>query len=136
MPVDPKQLEALLWAQCSNEEAAAFFAMTEEELQSEVENSAELTRIMNLARLAGKAAMKKSQFDSGVLGGKNGPDAKMLMHLGEQHLGQVKRTETYISIEQIDATIAALEQQLQIPNGEALEAEFEEVEEKESGDSA
>jgi len=132
MSIDAKQLEALLWAQCSNEEAAAFFAMTESELLSEVENSVELQRIMSIARLAGKAAMKKAQFDSGTVGGKNGPDAKMLMHLGEQHLGQVKRTETYISIEQIDATIAALEQQLQIPNGEAIDAEFTDIEEEKS----
>lgn len=81
--LSPSGLEALLWAQCSDEMCAAYFGMTHADMLARVKATPALQRVYNTARDGGRAALQKAQFDAAMDG-----DKTMLKWLGQQHLGQ------------------------------------------------
>lgn len=81
-------LEAILWAQCSDEEAAAFFGLDLDEFKERIEESPKLEKIYRLARTGGKAALKRAQMESALAG-----NIPAQTWLGKQHLGQADKVE-------------------------------------------
>lgn len=84
----PASLEALLWAQCSDEEAAAYFGMTQDEYTSRIESDEDLGRVHELARIGGRAAIRVAQHEKALQG-----DTGMLTWVGKQALGQTEKVD-------------------------------------------
>lgn len=84
----PGALEAILWAQCSDEMAAAYFGLRTEEFTVRVSDDAALKEVYETARTGGRAALQKAQFEAAMSG-----DRTMLTWLGKQHLGQADKVE-------------------------------------------
>ena len=96
-------LEALLHSQCNDEEAAAYFGMSVDELTARIEGDERLARVYKYARTGGKAALRVAQHEKALSG-----DSSMLTWAGKQHLGQsdkVDVTKTGISHEGSPVTI-------------------------------
>lgn len=81
--IEPQAVYNLAQSGAPAEEIAAFFGMTSEEWGVMLANDTALARLLELAPLAGKAALRHRQFKHAVAG-----DDKMLKHLGEHSLGQ------------------------------------------------
>ena len=86
--VSPAALEALLWAQSTDEEAAAYFGLTVQQLMDRVKANAKLEQVYKTARLGGVAALKRAQFELGLSG-----NPVMLNHLGKNYAGQSDKME-------------------------------------------
>lgn len=86
--LSPGALEALLFAQCSDDRVAGYFGMTHEELMEQVEQDDELKAVYETSRAGGQAAIQLSQFEAAMAG-----DKSMLTFLGKQYLGQSDKVE-------------------------------------------
>lgn len=84
----PPALEALLWAQATDDEVAGYFSMTKDEFMARVKGDSKLQRVYDTARLGGRAAMRKAQFKSVVDG-----NVSAQQFLGKQYLGQADKVE-------------------------------------------
>lgn len=95
----PQALEALMWSQCSDEEAAAYFSLEVGEFKGRVAASDALTRAYKLGPMGGKAALKRAQFEKAMSG-----DSTMQTWVGKQALGQSDKVDTTVTHkEEIDA---------------------------------
>ena len=90
----PAALEALMWAQCDDEEAAAYFGMEIGEFKGRVAADEALSKVYRIGPLGGKAALKRSQFERAMAG-----DGGMQTWLGKQHLGQAEKVEQTVKRE-------------------------------------
>lgn len=90
----PITLEALLWAQCDDKRAAAYFNLTPEEFLEKVSKDSGLKRVYDTAREAGLAALQMAQMDQAMSG-----DKTMLTFLGKNYLGQAEKTESKVVVE-------------------------------------
>lgn len=79
----PATLEDLMWSHCSDEEIAAYFAMSVAEFKEIVAANPALEKVHTLGPYGGKAILKKAQFDAARDG-----DRQMMTWLGKQHLNQ------------------------------------------------
>lgn len=91
--VSPSALESLLWAQCSDEEAAAYFGISVDDLMARIAINHRLKRVYDTARDGGKAALRKAQFDVAMNG-----DKTMLTWLGKNALDQSDRVENVMTV--------------------------------------
>jgi len=85
-------LEALLWAQCSDEETAAYFGMEVGEFKAIVAIDDGLTRAYKLGPAGGRAALKRSQMERAMSG-----DTTAQTWLGKQYLGQADKVDSTIT---------------------------------------
>lgn len=86
--VDNRRIIAMAESGAAAEEIAAFFGYSQEAWDELLAREAGLADAIARAPLAGKAALRRRQYQLAVAG-----DSKMLKHLGEHALGQVARTE-------------------------------------------
>lgn len=84
----PNTLEALLWAQCDDEEAAAYFGLKTAEFKKRIAASQELQNVYDTAPLGGKAALKRAQYEAALDG-----DKTMQTWMGKQYLGQSDKVD-------------------------------------------
>lgn len=84
-------LEALLWAQCTDEQTAAYFNMETGEMLAAIEQDEELKRIHKLARQAGQAQIKMTQMNEATAG-----NGQMAMWIGKQYMGQSDKVEQQV----------------------------------------
>jgi hypothetical protein len=87
-------LEALLWAQCSDEQSAAYFNLEVPEFLAAIERDPELKRIHKLARMGGQAQLKVYQMNEAASG-----NGQMQMFLGKQYVGQADKVDTTVKHE-------------------------------------
>jgi hypothetical protein len=85
---DTRRIIAMAESGAADEEIAAFFGYSQAAWAAMMERDKELHAAIERAPLAGKAALRRRQYQLAVAG-----DSKMLKHLGEHALGQVARTE-------------------------------------------
>lgn len=81
-------LEAILWAQSTDKQAAAYFGMDEDEFIHNINNDEKLLVVYDTARDAGLATLRLRQYETAV-----GGNSSMLKHLGAQHLDQKKEDD-------------------------------------------
>ena len=86
-----QSLEALLWSQCDDEEAAAYFNMDVDEMLAAIAADPELERIHMHARAGGRAQVKVVQMNEASAG-----NGQMAIWLGKQHLGQSDKAESRV----------------------------------------
>ncbi len=86
--VDSRRIIAMAESGASGDEIAAFFGYSAEDWAVRMAADPKLSEAIQRAPLAGKAALRRRQYQMAVAG-----DSKMLKHLGEHALGQVARTE-------------------------------------------
>lgn len=84
----PETLEALLWAQCSEDEIAAYFGMRVPEFKKRISANEQLQLIFETAPLGGRAALKRAQYENAINGNHG-----MQTWLGKQHLNQADKVE-------------------------------------------
>lgn len=125
--LSPATLEALKWAQCSDEEVAAFFGMDVDEFYEQLKKNPALEKMHRLAPISGKAALKRAQFINAMDGSE-----KMQQFLGQQHLGQSTKVEHAFTIEDLRKNNQAIAAELAKRSvGRYIEAEAYEVDEEE-----
>jgi hypothetical protein len=86
--IDSKRIIAMAESGATAEEIAAFFGYSTTQWVDLLAATKGLADAIERAPLAGKAALRRRQYQLAVAG-----DSKMLKHLGEHALGQVARTE-------------------------------------------
>ena len=97
-PLTAQALEALMWAQCSDDETAGYFNMDVGEFKAAIASDEVLARSYKLGPLGGKAALKRAQFEKAMAG-----DGSMQTWVGKQVLGQSDKVDnTVIVKEDID----------------------------------
>lgn len=98
-----QSLEALLWSQCSDAQAAAYFNMTTGEFLERIEADPELKKIHGLGRLAGQAQILMEQNETAA-----GGHAQMQIWLGKQYVGQADKIDTTTKHEVVPMDTAEL----------------------------
>lgn len=83
-----QSLEALLYGQCSDEEAAAYFGLDVAEMMERIAGNERLGRVYKFARTGGKAAIRMAQHEKAIAG-----DATMLTWVGKNVLAQSDKVE-------------------------------------------
>jgi hypothetical protein len=94
--LSPAALEALLWSQCTDDEAAAYFGLSTEQLMARIKSNKKLETVYRTARLGGVAALKRAQFELGLTG-----NAPILTHLGKNYAGQADKVEVNQKVEHV-----------------------------------
>lgn len=90
-----QSLEALLWSQCTDEQAAAYFNLELGEMLEKIEADPEMKKLYKLGRLAGQAQILLGQNETA-----SGGHAQMQMWLGKNYVGQSDKLDTTLQIEQ------------------------------------
>lgn len=91
--LSPAALEALLRAQVPDDEAAAYFGLTESEFKERVDADPKLNRVYSTAPKGGRAILRRTQFDVAADGNK-----EMLKFLGQNVLGQSEKVDSKNSV--------------------------------------
>ena len=100
-------LEALLWAQCDDEQTAAYFNLETGEMLAKIENDPELKRIHKLARKGGQAQVKMLQMNEAAAG-----NGQMAIWLGKQYVGQADKQDHTMKVEAVPMDTAELARRL------------------------
>lgn len=105
--LSPGALEALMWSQCSDEEAAAYFGLELGEFKKTVAENPKLSKAYKLGPLGGKAALKRAQFEGAMSG-----DKTMQTWVGKQILGQSDKVDTTVTHKKEDLSAEELAKRL------------------------
>jgi len=89
----PAELEHLMVAQVSEENAAGYFGMTLPDFRKAVDEDPELKRVFETGPLKGKAILQVRQWEYSE------KDGDMLKWLGKNHAGQADKIETKTTVE-------------------------------------
>lgn len=100
-------LEALLWAQCTDEQAAAYFNLELPEFLEKIEADPELKRIHKLARLGGQAQLRMAQMNEASAG-----NTAVQIHLAKHVLGQHDKIDQTVRHEVPDIDSREMAKQL------------------------
>lgn len=86
--LSPAGLEKVLYGQATDEEAAAYFGLTVDELMAAIDADERLQRVYKFSRTGGKAEIKVAQHEKAISG-----DASMLTWMGKNYLGQADKVD-------------------------------------------
>lgn len=100
-------LEALLWAQCDDEQTAAYFNLEVGEMLAKIEEDPELKRIHKLARKGGQAQIKMNQMNEAAAG-----NGQMAIWLGKQYVGQADKQDHTVKHEPVQMDTQELAKRL------------------------
>lgn len=93
-PIDQEEFEDLLSLQCTKEDIAGFFHVSEKTLQNFCRKTYKMTfsEVAEEYKASGRVSIRRAQFAAAKAG-----NVQMLIHLGKQWLGQTDKVETNIS---------------------------------------
>ena len=104
-----QSLEALLWAQATDEQVAAYFNLEPGEMMCRIEADPEMKRIWKLGRLAGQAQILMNQSETALAG-----HAQMQMWLGKQYVGQAEKQDHTMKVESVPMDTAELARRVMV----------------------